>query len=309
MKKTIDIKKSLILLATIGFGMAGLTACGTNSSLPEVEGKFGETPKISAGEKGKEPKKLQKAVLVAGKGEVCGANAILKTNYVGQLWDGKVFDSSFEHSGKTPGKNVPQPAVFPLSGVIKGWQEGLKDARPGSRIELVIPPDLGYGKQDSKQIPKNSTLVFVVDILDCFSSQNAKAGFEELKKAKPSNKTLPGIKIEGALGAQPKIIITDRAQLPKEKKIIDISEGAGTKIKLGDTVVFHIVSKSSQDNFPERGTWQQGKYKFAAQVAPPELVGKTAGSRVLIYFPGQGKKQPDGILVVDILGILSGSKK
>ena len=36
----------------------------------------------------------------------------------------------------------------------------------GSRVMLIIPGDLGYGKQGSPpDIPPNATLVFVIDVL------------------------------------------------------------------------------------------------------------------------------------------------
>lgn len=41
----------------------------------------------------------------------------------------------------------------------------------GGRREIIVPLRLGYGKQSpSPLIPAGSTLVFVVDLLDSFSS-------------------------------------------------------------------------------------------------------------------------------------------
>ncbi|MBI0376031.1 FKBP-type peptidyl-prolyl cis-trans isomerase, partial [Streptomyces albiflaviniger] len=42
---------------------------------------------------------------------------------------------------------------------------GLTGKKVGSRVLIVVPPDLGYGKAAQKGIPANSTLVFSVDIL------------------------------------------------------------------------------------------------------------------------------------------------
>ena len=50
-------------------------------------------------------------------------------------------------------------------GVIEGWLEGLKGQKVGSEVLLVVPPSLGDGDQAQGEIPANSTLVFVVDIL------------------------------------------------------------------------------------------------------------------------------------------------
>ena len=50
--------------------------------------------------------------------------------------------------------------------MIKGWEEGVVGMRVGGRRELIIPSELGYGKQGSgSTIPPNEALVFVVDLL------------------------------------------------------------------------------------------------------------------------------------------------
>ncbi|KUJ65810.1 hypothetical protein ACZ90_43320 [Streptomyces albus subsp. albus] len=74
------------------------------------------------------------------------------------MWkDKKTFDSTYE-TGKTQ--------TFPLSQVtLKGLKNGLVDKKVGSRVLLVIPPDQAFGDQQQQAIPKNSTLVFAVDIL------------------------------------------------------------------------------------------------------------------------------------------------
>lgn len=70
----------------------------------------------------------------------------------------KVFDSSF---------NRGEPAVFPLDGVIKGWQIGVPGMKVGGVRRLTIPAALAYGEQSpSPDIPANSDLVFVVQLVD-----------------------------------------------------------------------------------------------------------------------------------------------
>ena len=56
-----------------------------------------------------------------------------------------------------------EKATFPLTGVIKGWTQGLTGKTVGSRVLLVIPKDLAYG--DKGQGDAKGDLVFVVDIL------------------------------------------------------------------------------------------------------------------------------------------------
>ncbi|MFK0000743.1 FKBP-type peptidyl-prolyl cis-trans isomerase [Paenarthrobacter sp. NPDC090522] len=101
------------------------------------------------------PKELIAQDLIKGTGAAVKATDTLTVNYVGvNLVGGEKFDSSFD-SGKT--------ASFPLSGVIKGWTQGLAGKTVGSRVLLVIPQDLAYGAEGSGKA--KGDLVFVVDIL------------------------------------------------------------------------------------------------------------------------------------------------
>jgi len=81
----------------------------------------------------------------------------VRVHYEGKLDDGTVFDSSYERG---------EPAEFGLFQVIKGWTEGLKQCPVGGEIQLIIPPELGYGSQDQGKIPPNSTLHFRVELLE-----------------------------------------------------------------------------------------------------------------------------------------------
>ena len=78
-------------------------------------------------------------------------------NYKGWMENGKTFDSSYDRG---------QPAKFPLNMVITGWTEGLQLVGKGGMIELEIPPDLAYGKSGKGPIPPNSTLHFLVELID-----------------------------------------------------------------------------------------------------------------------------------------------
>ena len=70
---------------------------------------------------------------------------------------GFVFDSSYKRG---------EPATFPLRGVIAGWTEGLQLVKKGGMIELEIPAKLAYGARDVGGIPANSTLRFIVELID-----------------------------------------------------------------------------------------------------------------------------------------------
>lgn len=101
------------------------------------------------------PKELITQDLIKGTGAAVKASDTLTVNYVGvTLAGGTKFDSSFDRG---------EPASFPLTGVIKGWTQGLEGKTVGSRVLLVIPQDLAYGA--AGQGEAKGDLVFVVDIL------------------------------------------------------------------------------------------------------------------------------------------------
>lgn len=103
------------------------------------------------------PSGLQYFDMKAGTGEVVPSTATVEVHYTGWLTNGKKFDSSRDR-GET--------IEFPLSGVIRGWTEGLTGMKVGGRRKLVIPPDLGYGKRGAGGvIPPNATLIFDVEVL------------------------------------------------------------------------------------------------------------------------------------------------
>jgi peptidylprolyl isomerase len=98
--------------------------------------------------------------LVDGNGPEVKSGQTITVHYTGALWsDGSVFDSSWTRKS---------PATFGIGtgNVIPGWDKGLVGKKVGSRVLLVVPPADGYGDQAQAKIPANSTLVFVVDILD-----------------------------------------------------------------------------------------------------------------------------------------------
>lgn len=109
-----------------------------------------KTPGVKTTESG-----IQYVILQEGNGPKPAADAKVKCHYEGKLIDGTVFDSSYERG---------EPAVFPLKGVIKGWQEILQMMPEGSKWRVTIPQELAYGgRGGGSQIPPYSTLTF--DIL------------------------------------------------------------------------------------------------------------------------------------------------
>jgi peptidylprolyl isomerase len=124
------------------------------AGLPTVKENDKGVPEISV-DGAAAPTALVAQDLIKGKGVEVKETDTLTVNYVGvNLVGGTKFDSSYDRG---------QPASFPLTGVIKGWTQGLAGKTVGSRVLLVVPKDLAYG--DAGQGEAKGDLVFVVDIL------------------------------------------------------------------------------------------------------------------------------------------------
>ncbi|MGW8063423.1 FKBP-type peptidyl-prolyl cis-trans isomerase [Streptomyces ziwulingensis] len=129
---------------------AALPKVGTNTD--------GKAPSIEVPE-ADAPKKLVAEYVLEGDGAEVGAENSVLVQYKGVVWDsGKEFDSTYGRK---------QLTSFSLQQVVKGWSQGLTGKKVGSRVLIVIPPDLGYGDSppQGSGIEKDSTLVFSVDIL------------------------------------------------------------------------------------------------------------------------------------------------
>lgn len=105
------------------------------------------------------PSGVQYKVIKEGTGALPTDTSTVKCLYEGRLIDGTVFDSNTEE-GRDPFEvNLAMPRVIP------GWVEVLKKMPAGSKWEVYIPQDLGYGQQDMGQIKPFSTLIFTIEVL------------------------------------------------------------------------------------------------------------------------------------------------
>ncbi|MFF4226890.1 FKBP-type peptidyl-prolyl cis-trans isomerase [Streptomyces sp. L500] len=126
--------------------------------MPEVKYVSQKAAEITIPKDTKAPTDLKEQVLIKGTGPEIKAGDGLIAQYTGVKWeDGKKFDSSWDHAGAT---------AFQIGtgSVVQGWDKGLVGKHVGDRVELVIPPKLGYEGQAQSGLDKN-TLVFVVDIV------------------------------------------------------------------------------------------------------------------------------------------------
>jgi FKBP-type peptidyl-prolyl cis-trans isomerase len=87
----------------------------------------------------------------------------VRIHYEGRLIDGGIFDRSWTEGS---------PAEFPLSRLIKAWQEGVPMMHVGETWEFAAPPDLAYGDRafridepDRTSIPADSALIFRIQLV------------------------------------------------------------------------------------------------------------------------------------------------
>ncbi len=109
---------------------------------------------------------LQYKVIEEGSGKSPTAEDKVVAHYKGTLVDGTVFDSSYERD---------EPATFPVSGVIPGWQEALPLMKEGGKWQIVVPAKLAYGQRGAgKLIGPNETLIFDIELISVAQAETTK---------------------------------------------------------------------------------------------------------------------------------------
>jgi len=102
------------------------------------------------------PSGLQFKIIIKGNGEIPTETDKVRVLYKGSLIDGTVFDDGYARG---------VPAVLGVTQVIKGWTEALQLMPVGSKWELYVPAELGYGDRSHGPISAYSTLIFELDLL------------------------------------------------------------------------------------------------------------------------------------------------
>jgi peptidylprolyl isomerase len=231
---------------------------------------------------------LQYRIVREGTGEKPTESDAVKVHYEGKLADGTEFDSSYKRK---------EPAGFPLQNVIKGWQEGMQLVAAGGQIDLIIPPELGYGEIGNPAIPANSTLYFTVELLEVAHpggaqnhSQHSKEGNTPMADLDSADPLGPFAGTEGDFQS------TDSGLKYR------LSKEGGDKPKATDTVEVHYrgqlangkefdssYSRNQTATFPLGGVipgWTEGL----------QLVGE--GGKIELIIPGDlayGPRGPQGI--------------
>lgn len=271
-------------------------ATPAGEELPAVGAEFGELPVIEFPGTGA-PASLLTEVVVEGDGAEVGENDVVVADYVGQVWDGEVFDSSFDRGA---------PTAFSLNQVVPGWKEGLTGTHVGDRVVMSIPPELGYGPsggQPAAGIGAEDTIVFVVDVIDTYSP-DAQAD-PDATPVEPAP-DLP-VTIEGDLGSAATIAVEEGVEEPTEMEVHVIAEGSGEPVPEapGSTVITQYAA-ASWDGATTESTWEIGELvsqPVGMGSVADALTGVPVGSRVVVLAPALPEQQvPASAFVFDVVG-------
>ncbi len=115
------------------------------------------------------PSGLQYKILTEGTGPKPTSTDTVVCNYRGTLISGTEFDSSYKRG---------QPLTIQVNGVIKGWTEALQLMPVGSKWQLFIPSELGYGDRGGDPrsgIGPGATLIFEVELLSIQAKDKSEA--------------------------------------------------------------------------------------------------------------------------------------
>jgi peptidylprolyl isomerase len=169
---TIDTSETVPTDRPVTMFMA-VTVTATRTPLERAEGSPVEAPswlpKVTLDSRGAPaieipssrpaPHELVAQTLILGTGPALAEEQTAIVKFTAWLWDGTEFDSTW-------GDNASMAWRMLQSEAMPGLLQGLVGQTVGSQVLLVIPPDLAFGELEMDGIPPESTLVYVIDILD-----------------------------------------------------------------------------------------------------------------------------------------------
>ncbi|MDP9780146.1 peptidylprolyl isomerase [Nakamurella flavida] len=261
--------------------------------LPTATGAFGEKPTLTF--PADPPPSLQRQILTEGTGPEVAAGDWLVTNYLGQVWNGTVFDNSYD-------RNATSAFQIGVGKVVPGWDVGLTGVKVGSRVLLSLPPADGYGStgQASAGITGTDTLVFVIDVVQAIGPNQ---GGQTDATPQPAPANAP--EVTGDLGVKPTLTIPAGLAEPTAASTTVLATGTGPAVTDGSVLAQYVAV--SWDGQPIGATWPDASADPTTQVgAGPQqiqiaagspfegLVGVPVGSRVLVQLPAAAASATSG---------------
>ena len=243
------------------------------------------------------PSGLRYCVMKEGDGTATPAMGdLVRVNYTGWNLDGTVFDSS--RTPRRPGLD-PQPAEFPVGGLIDGWNEALQMMSPGAQWKLYVPSALGYGERGSPpKIAGNADLIFEVELLSII------------------DRALPFI----PFSAEAEGII----ERPLGSKIQVIKEGEGATIAESDLGLIKFSCFTPEGTFVVGHTSRGGPLTLSTKAVPLKFMEEALellkpGAQLVMSVPakigiGQRSGNPvlkpgsDEIWILECVGTMSFNK-
>lgn len=147
--------------AVVAAGLALLTGCGKPPVTVEMPAEAPSEQASGRWEIGANG--LQIRDIDPGYGRQAKSGDLVKMHYTGWLLvngtRGTMFESSYDG----------EPLVFTLGAgqVIPGWDQGITGMLEGGKREIIIPPELAYGRRGMPGvIPPGATLDFEVELVE-----------------------------------------------------------------------------------------------------------------------------------------------
>lgn len=147
--------RRLSFLLAAGLGLLPLALQAQREKLPPedlawVEQNFPNAKKTNTG--------IRYDILESGTGEKAKPGDMVSVLYVGRLLNGQTFDQVNDRE---------KPFRFRVGRghVIQGWDQILQLMRPGDKWVVIIPSELAYGSRGTGRVPRDATLVFMMELL------------------------------------------------------------------------------------------------------------------------------------------------
>lgn len=97
--------------------------------------------------------------LAEGSGESPVINQKVTVHFILTDESGKIIEDTYKFR---------KPITFRIGSddiILKGLEEAVLMMKPGGKMKIIIPPELGFGDRAMQKIPANSNLIMEVELL------------------------------------------------------------------------------------------------------------------------------------------------
>jgi FKBP-type peptidyl-prolyl cis-trans isomerase FkpA len=156
--RTFLARSRTALLARLTCATALLSTCASTGAVPPEATSYAPSLRVDLSAMQRLPSGIYIRDVRAGQGAAARPGDRVAVHYVGWLPDGTQVE------GLAPPSD---PLVFRLGerAVIRGWDIGVDGMRPGGQRMLVVPAHLGYGARQVDNVPPDSVLIFLIELV------------------------------------------------------------------------------------------------------------------------------------------------